>query len=215
MQAQKFVYEGGVGEIEEKKSRFIASVWPVHSEQEALDRIAAVKKQYWDARHNCYAYVIGDRSQLQRCSDDGEPQGTAGRPLLDILLGQEMHNTMLTVTRYFGGVLLGTGGLVRTYTQAGTAALKAARIADRQDGYRITIRTDYNALGKVQYLLAQRGIFTIGSEYTDEVSLRILAREDETEAMLSGLTEATNGKAQYPEKERVSFAIVDQQPVLL
>ena len=211
----KMIYTAGEAEITEKKSRFLGIALSVSSEEEAMGYLAERRKKHWDARHNCWAFVIGSRGQLQRCSDDGEPQGTAGRPLLDILLGQEMHNTMLIVTRYFGGVLLGTGGLVRTYTQAGTAALKAARIADRQDGYRITIRTDYNALGKVQYLLAQRGIFTIGSEYTDEVSLRILAREDETEALLSELTEATNGKAQYPEKERVSFAIVDQQPVLL
>ena len=112
------VYEGGQGEIVEKKSRFIATVLPIETEEEALEFIAKMKKKYWDARHNCYAYVIGERQELQRCSDDGEPNGTAGRPMLDVLLHEDIHNTVVVVTRYFGGVLLGTGGLVRAYQKA-------------------------------------------------------------------------------------------------
>ena len=109
----KTVYTGGQGEIEEKKSRFIATVRPVDTENEALDFLAAMRKKYWDARHNCFAYTIGRNNELQRCSDDGEPAGTAGRPILDILLKEEVHNCIIVVTRYFGGTLLGTGGLVR------------------------------------------------------------------------------------------------------
>ena len=101
------------GEIVEKKSRFIATVKPVDSEEEASAFIAEMKKKYWDARHNCYAYVIGERKEFMRCSDDGEPQGTAGKPMLDVLLGEELYNIAVVVTRYFGGTLLGTGGLVR------------------------------------------------------------------------------------------------------
>ena len=110
--AYKIVYEAGEGEIVEKKSRFIAHVLPVEEEEQALEKIEQIKKQYWDARHNCYAYVIGKKQELQRFSDDGEPSGTAGKPILEVLLGEEIHNALVVVTRYFGGTLLGTGGLV-------------------------------------------------------------------------------------------------------
>ena len=98
----KAVYQGGEGEIVEKKSRFIATVIPAGSEEEVLAFIESIRKKYWDARHHCFAYVIGERNELQRCSDDGEPQGTAGRPMLDVLLGEEIHNAAVVVTRYFG-----------------------------------------------------------------------------------------------------------------
>ena len=114
----KAVYQGGEGEIVEKKSRFIATVIPAGSEEEVLAFIESVRKKYWDARHHCFAYVIGERNELQRCSDDGEPSGTAGKPMLEVLLGEEIHNVAVVVTRYFGGTLLGTGGLVRAYSAA-------------------------------------------------------------------------------------------------
>ena len=125
------VYEGGEAEIIEKKSRFIATVLPVTCEEEALEFIESMKKKYWNATHNCYAYVIGERFETQRCSDDGEPQGTAGKPMLDVLLGEEIHNTAVVVTRYFGGTLLGTGGLVRAYSGAVKAGLEASISLDR------------------------------------------------------------------------------------
>ena len=124
MKSYKVVYAGGEGEIIEKKSRFIATVRPVECEEEAAAFIGAIKKQYWDATHNCSAFTIGRNHELTRCSDDGEPSGTAGRPMLDVLLREDIHNAAVVVTRYFGGTLLGTGGLVRAYqksTQAGLA----------------------------------------------------------------------------------------------
>ena len=114
----KTVLRGGEGEIVEKKSRFIATVIPIKDEQEAIAFIESMKKKYWNATHNCYAYVLGERFEIQRFSDDGEPGGTAGKPMLDVLLGEEIHNTAVVVTRYFGGTLLGTGGLVRAYSKA-------------------------------------------------------------------------------------------------
>ena len=108
----KTVYKGGTGEIEEKKSRFIASIEPVTSEEEAVAFFNKKKKEYWDARHNCTAFTIGEKHENTRCSDDGEPSGTAGRPMLDVLLREDIHNVAVVVTRYFGGTLLGTGGLV-------------------------------------------------------------------------------------------------------
>ena len=114
----KTVYQGGVGEIEEKKSRFIASVEPVSSEDEAIAFFNRKKKEYWDARHNCTAFTIGPKHENTRCNDDGEPSGTAGRPMLDVLLREDIHNVAVVVTRYFGGTLLGTGGLVRAYQKS-------------------------------------------------------------------------------------------------
>ena len=114
----KTVYKGGIGDIEEKKSRFIASVEPVNSEEEAVSFFNKKKKEYWDARHNCTAFTIGEKHENTRCNDDGEPSGTAGRPMLDVLLREDVHNVAVVVTRYFGGTLLGTGGLVRAYQKS-------------------------------------------------------------------------------------------------
>ena len=133
----KTVYSGGEAEIIEKKSRFIATVKPVKSEEEAITFIEGLKKKYWNATHNCFAYVIGERFQTQRCSDDGEPSGTAGRPMLDVLLGEEVHDVAVVVTRYFGGTLLGTGGLVRAYQEATKAGLNASKIIVKQKGKRL------------------------------------------------------------------------------
>lgn len=128
MKKYRSAYQGGEGEIVEKKSRFIATVQPVESEEEALAFVASMKKKYWNATHNCSAFVVGEHMELQRCSDDGEPQGTAGRPMLDVLLGEEIHNVAVVVTRYFGGTLLGTGGLVRAYSKAVQEGLKTASL---------------------------------------------------------------------------------------
>ena len=139
----KTVYSGGEAEIVEKKSRFIATVRPVSSEEEAVAFIAEMKKKYWDARHNCSAFVIGDRQEMSRCSDDGEPAQTAGRPMLDVLLREDIHNVAVVVTRYFGGVLLGTGGLVRAYQKSVQEGLAASVIIDKKEGRRLSVGTDY------------------------------------------------------------------------
>ena len=165
----KIVYKGGEGELIEKKYRFIATVVPVNSEDEALEFIAAMKKKYWNASHNCFAFVVGENYELQRCSDDGEPQGTAGRPMLDVLLGEQVHNAAVVVTRYFGGTLLGTGGLVRAYSKAVQEGLGSSTIIEKRDGALLRMKTDYNGIGKIQYLLGQRGLTITNSEYTDTV----------------------------------------------
>ena len=121
------IYRGGEDEIVEKKSRFIATVVPVNTEEEALEFVEKTRKKYWDARHNCYAYILGDNNEVQRFSDDGEPSGTAGKPILEVITGNECSNCLCVVTRYFGGVLLGTGGLIRAYTNAAKDALDNSR----------------------------------------------------------------------------------------
>ena len=208
----KIVYRGGEGEIVEKKSRFIATVHPVDSEEEALEFIAAMKKKYWNATHNCSAFVVGEHYEIQRCSDDGEPQGTAGRPMLDVLLGEEIHNAAVVVTRYFGGTLLGTGGLVRAYSKAVQEGLRESAVIDKQDGVLLSICTDYNGVGKIQYLLGQRGLSVIDSEYTDSVVVKTLVPQEQREELRDAVTEATSGRAEL-EEEPVRFAFLDGEPL--
>ena len=170
----KTVYQGASAEIVEKKSRFIADVFPVTTEEEALSVLEKVKKQYWDARHHCWAYVIGREQVQERCSDDGEPSGTAGKPIIEVIRGQELHDVLIVVTRYFGGTLLGTGGLVRAYTLAAQEGLALSNIITKINGVKLRIETDYTGLGKIQYLLGQCGIPVFESEYTEKVQLTVL-----------------------------------------
>ncbi len=207
MQSYKTVKQYGEGEIEEKKSRFLGKIKPVTTEEEALAFIEKTKKQYWDARHNCYAYIIGEHCECVRCSDDGEPSGTAGKPMLEVLQNQELRNVVAVVTRYFGGTLLGTGGLVRAYTQATQEALKEAQIATMTPVAIMTIQTDYNAIGKIKYVLAQEEINIQNEEYTVDVVVTAAVPLTQKEALLKKLTEVTNGKAVMQETEQVFMAL--------
>ena len=193
-ESYRVVLQGGQGEIVEKKSRFIATVRSVETEQEAAAFIEEMKKKYWDARHNCSALVIGSRGELTRCSDDGEPSGTAGKPILEVLLGAEVTDVAIVVTRYFGGTLLGTGGLVRSYTQAAQAGLADAGIATMCYGKKITIRAEYSDVGKLQYLLGSREIDIQASRYTDTVEFDIRIPADQCREVEKALTEATAGR---------------------
>lgn len=188
----RVVVEDGQGELVEKKSRFIATVKRVESEEEAAGFIEAVKKKHWDASHNCSAFVVGS---LTRCSDDGEPSGTAGRPMLEVLLGENLKNVAVVVTRYFGGTLLGTGGLVRAYSQAVKEGLKNCVIGTMRAGVRMTVETDYNGVGRILYLLGSRGLEPQNSEYTDKVRLELLFPAEWKEELTKEFTEATAGKA--------------------
>ncbi len=194
MEAYRVLLEGGEGEIIEKKSRFIATVRRVETEEEAVAFIEEMKKKYWDARHNCSAFVIGSRGELTRCSDDGEPSGTAGRPMLEVLLGDGVRNIAVVVTRYFGGVLLGTGGLVRAYTQAVKAGLENCSIGTMVHGYEVLLNTDYNGIGKVLYILGQQGIEPVDSDYGVDVTLQIRIPSELGGRLEKDLIEATSGK---------------------
>ena len=161
------------GEIVEKKSRFIANVFPVDSEEQALEIVEKTKKQYWDARHNCFAFVIGKNNEVQRFSDDGEPQGTAGKPILEVLTKGNIHNTLIIVTRYFGGIKLGAGGLTRAYSQAVADALKEANIVEKHliDVYDVSL--DYSFTKKFEHLLKVNDIDCINKEYDEQVTYRL------------------------------------------
>lgn len=187
--------ECGVGEIEEKKSKFIANFRLVETEEQAMDFIEEMKKKYWDARHNCSAYIIGRKAELVRCSDDGEPSQTAGRPMLEVLMGAGLRNAAVVVTRYFGGTLLGTGGLVRAYTAAVQEGLKNSRIARMRYGVELMVDTDYNGIGKLQYIMGKRGIPIRNTEYADTVKLWVLAPYEEAEGLEKEIIQATSAKA--------------------
>ena len=204
-----YVYKGGQGEITEKKSRFIATVRPVESEEEAVSFINETKKKYWDARHNCSAFVIGKRQELTRCSDDGEPAGTAGRPMLDVLLKENIHNAAVVVTRYFGGVLLGTGGLVRAYQQATKEGLAACEIIEKKDGAVLFIRTDYTGIGRLQYLFAQEKLTVMDTAYEADVLVKAVIPENDKKRIEKTIIEQTNGTAKLEWGDEVTFAEYD------
>ena len=206
----RVIVEEGAGEITEKKSRFIATVKRVGSEEEAAAFVEAMKKKYWDASHNCSAMVIGERGELTRCSDDGEPSGTAGRPMLEVLLAEKLRNVAVVVTRYFGGTLLGTGGLVRAYTQAVKEGLSGCKLGTMRAGVRLEVLTDYNGIGKILYIMGTKGIEPEDSLYTDTVQLVLLVPAEYKDALCREFTEATAGKAQITVKEELYF--IDKDP---
>lgn len=198
------------GEIVEKKSRFIANVRKVESEEEAVAFIEEMKKKYYDARHNCSAFVIGTRGEMTRCSDDGEPSGTAGRPMLEVLLGSGIRNVAAVVTRYFGGTLLGTGGLVRAYTQSLQEAIKNCPTAMMKYGKRIQVDTDYNGIGKILFFMGQLGLGQESSEYTDKVRVTVLVPGELTEHFCKEIIEVTAGRSTVTVLEEVFYPVPEK-----
>ncbi|MBQ3933126.1 MAG: YigZ family protein [Lachnospiraceae bacterium] len=199
---EKLLIEPNSAEIEIKKSRFISHFKAVATAEEALQFVEETKKKYWDARHNCYAYIVGDQ---KRFSDDGEPQGTAGKPMLEVLESRNLINAVVVVTRYFGGVLLGTGGLLRAYQQATIEGLDKCVIEEKKQGIRMEITTDYNGFGKIQYIAANDGAIVLDTQYTDKVLLDVVCEKDMAESFINKVTEATAGQAVYGEKKEVVY----------
>ena len=211
----KILYEGGFGELEDKKSRFIATTLPISSQEEALEFIEKTKKHYWDARHNCYAYVLGDHHEVQRFSDDGEPGGTAGKPMLDVLLGENIHNMVVVVTRYFGGTLLGTGGLVRAYSGAVKEGLANSVIIEKQQGRQLLLQTNYSDLGKVQYLLMNNSIPILSEDYGADVCFEVLVPLESENNITELLVDGTNGRIEIKQSDILDFSIYNKEVLLL
>lgn len=178
-------------EIVIKKSRFIGHVLPVKSEADAWAFIDQIRARHKEATHNCFAFKAGD---AVRMSDDGEPSGTAGRPIYDVLDKQGLSDTVVVVTRYFGGILLGAGGLVRAYSQAAVAAVEAAGIARGQIAVDLEVKLDYALVGKVQYLMQQRGALPLDSQYGSEVLFQCRLLQEQAAAFESDLAEASAGR---------------------
>lgn len=208
------LYKSGEGELEEKKSRFIATTRPVETEEEAQVFIAEMRKKYWDASHNCFAYVLGENDEIMRAGDDGEPAQTAGRPILDVLTGAGLHNACIVVTRYFGGTLLGTGGLVRAYSGAAQEGLKNSVVLEKRLAHKLEVKTDYSDLGKIQYITAEAGITVLDNEYSDTVSLTLLVPVAESDGFSKKLTEGTAGRCGIVLSETVYFGVAGKQIVV-
>lgn len=193
----------GTDEFTEQRSRFIGFAKPVKTEEEALAFVAALKKQYWDAKHHVYAYVLRD-SRISRSTDDGEPQGTAGVPVLDVLQKQGITDCVVVVIRYFGGILLGAGGLVRAYSKGASIAVRAAGVLERRSCSVGSVRCEYGEYGRVQPLVAEFGGVIDDSEFAEDVILRFHLPCEREEAFQAQLTEITAGQ-RFFDKEGEEF----------
>ena len=207
------IYRGGTGEVVEKKSRFIGETARVTDEEQAAAFVEGIRKHYYDARHHCFAYVIGADGKLMRAADDGEPQGTAGKPMLEVLTGRGLANTIVVVTRYFGGTLLGTGGLVRCYTAAAQAALDNSVIVEKKPGTRGVVRAEYAEIGKLQYLFAQEAVPVVDTQYADSVSIEIVIPLERDQAIRKAITEKTAATAAIDEIGECVFALKNGEPM--
>lgn len=169
-------------ELVEKKSKFIANIFYVSTTQEAEEKLEQIRKKYYDARHNCYAYrVIEDGNIIDRSSDDGEPSGTVGAPMLNILKKENLCNVLVVVTRYFGGILLGTGGLVRAYSQSTQDVIEKSVVILKQEGYVATLEVEYKDLEKLRYFCKKKEIKIIDIKYLENVSVKLEFKKEEKE----------------------------------
>lgn len=191
----KTVRNEACDEFTEKRSRFIGYCKPVTTEQEATDFINEKRSKHWDARHNVYAYSLRE-GNIKRYSDDGEPSGTAGMPVLDVILKNEVYDVCLVVTRYFGGVLLGTGGLVRAYSQAAKLALEAGGVVVMENCAVCSLECTYNQYGKVSSLVQELSSGLDGTEYGSGVVLKFHIKPDMLPALQKKLADATAGEVQ-------------------
>jgi uncharacterized YigZ family protein len=200
---QKYYTVKGYGENEIviEKSRFICYINRATTEEEAIQFIQQIKKKHWDATHNCSAYIIGEHDQIQKANDDGEPSGTAGVPMLEVLKKKGLKDTVAVVTRYFGGIKLGAGGLIRAYGKAVSEGLKAAGIVERRLARVMHVTIDYTWLGKVENELRSSDYTIKDIHYLENVELEIFVDETEKQTFIDWMTELTNGRAEIREGE--------------
>ncbi|MDF2522749.1 MAG: uncharacterized protein K0R31_390 [Clostridiales bacterium] len=191
----KTILNPAVAEFEEKKSRFIATVKPVASEEEAVEFINELRSKYWDATHNVYAYLINSDRMSQRFSDDGEPSGTAGMPVLEVIKRKELQDLVVVITRYFGGTLLGAAGLIRAYGKSAALGIEAAIVVKKQLCTQVSVIVEYTLLGKVQNLIISKGYILKDTIYSQDVELLVDIMVDEVEHFIKQITEATNARA--------------------
>ena len=195
IKSYKTILDYSQAEFVEKKSKFITYIMPVSSESEATSFIASIKKKHYDAAHNCSAFVLGYNCEVMRSSDDGEPSGTAGIPILEVLKKESLTNVVIVVTRYFGGILLGAGGLIRAYTEAAVNGIKAATAISVQQFNILKVSIDYTFLNKLQYEIAKTTYILGNIDYNDIVTLQIFVQNEKTAEAESSIMEWTNGAA--------------------
>ncbi|AIQ45494.1 hypothetical protein R70723_05985 [Paenibacillus sp. FSL R7-0273] len=206
LEQYRTVRSPGSREVVIRKSRFIGHVMPVDNEEEAMQFIEDIKKQHRNATHNCSAYMIGERDEIQRQSDDGEPSGTAGKPILEVIRNQQVKNVAIVVTRYFGGIMLGAGGLIRAYADGAVLALEAGEVVTRVLRREVFVQLDYTWLGKVENELRSKGTKTGETSFTDTVTLLCLPRNDEGDAFVAWITDLTQGQALVTEGRRLYYS---------
>ena len=177
----------------EKKSRFISYVQPVYSEEEAMQFLNVIRKKHYDATHNCYAFILGDSMNIQRSSDDGEPSGTAGVPILEVLKKEQLTNSIIIVTRYFGGIMLGAGGLIRAYTEGAACGIKAAGFVKVQPFAVYRLKMDYSFLSKLQYELPKKDYMIDNIAYLEDVTMRVLTEAAKGDEFIENIALWTNG----------------------
>lgn len=183
-------------ELLEKKSKFIANIYYITTVEEAEKKLEELRKKYYDARHNCYAYRVLDKENIiDRSSDDGEPSGTAGAPMLNILKKENLCNILVVVTRYFGGILLGTGGLVRAYSQSTQDVIEKSDIILKQEGYVVRLEVEYKELEKLRYFCKKKEINIIDIEYLENVIVKIELKKEEKDI--------------FEKKENLNFAYLN------
>ncbi len=191
----KTINKLGIKEIVIKKSRFIGYAKPIQTEDEAHAFIQEMNKKHYDATHNCYAYVLGERDQIQKQSDDGEPSGTAGKPILEVIKNQQLKNVCVIVTRYFGGIMLGAGGLIRAYTDGAVAGIDAAEAITQVLHQKVHITVDYTWHGKLENEFRTRGVLVDRTDFTDKVTICCLPYRPNAEAFVNWVTDITQGQA--------------------
>lgn len=204
------VRQYGSQEIVIKKSRFIGHAKPVNTEEEAITFIEEMKKKYWDATHNCSAYLIGERDQYQKALDDGEPSGTAGKPILEVIKNRGLKNVVVVVTRYFGGIMLGAGGLVRAYTDGAVAGIDAAEQIEYVLHREVFVDVDYTWYGKLENELRGKGCLVGDVSFTDRVIVQCLPEAGDAERFQAWMTDITQGQAVIREGETKYIAVGDR-----
>ncbi|MBN8048665.1 MULTISPECIES: YigZ family protein [Paraclostridium] len=210
----KTLHEFGTDEITIEKSRFIGYAKPIKTEEEAVEFINEIKKKHKDARHNVWAYTVGKSMNIQRYSDDGEPQGTAGIPTLEVIKKEDLRDVVVVVTRYFGGIKLGAGGLVRAYTKGAKIGLEAGKIIEKIMYQEVKIKIDYNQLGKVQNEIMNMGYFIKDTIYEDNVEIIVYSRANEKEAIIERINDITSATAQITIGEEFYLSEKDGQVIL-
>ena len=207
----KIILETKETEIVEKKSRFIANIAAVSSEEEAIEFIEKIKKKYYDARHNCYAYIIGDKGDKKKCSDDGEPQRSAGMPMMEVLENQGYFDIVVVVTRYFGGTLLGVGGLIRAYQGAVIEGLNASVSGEIHEGFRAKYRFGYDFYGKIKYIAESENIVIEDTLFDENVTMSLIFEDGESERLQKKLIEETNANIERLLLEKIKYITVDNK----
>ncbi|MPM54966.1 IMPACT family member YigZ [bioreactor metagenome] len=214
MSTYKTLHDFGSDEIIIEKSTFIGYAKPIKTEEEAVEFVNEIKKKHKDATHNVWAYTVGKNMNIQRYSDDGEPQGTAGIPTLEVIKKEDLRDVVVVVTRYFGGIKLGAGGLVRAYTKGAKVGLEAAKIIEKVMYQEVKIKIDYNQLGKIQNEIMNMGYFVKDTVYEDNVEMIVYSRINEVDSLTSRMVDITSATAEIVLGEEFYLSEQDGQIIL-